>query len=256
MYSIIFIIFILGLFIGQWAYGLVLIYEGHRKFKLYRCPSCHYFLGFIPVLSWLFACGKCSKCLRRIDVRRPVIEFVMGFSLAVVCLALYESWYVVEIALFCIIAVIASAVDLKRTILPDTCTLGGIGLALLGAWINPEREFISAILGVVYGGGFLLVLGAVYHFIFKKEGMGGGDIKMLAWIGALVGFRNLLPVLLWVSILGTLYVIYAVIRYNKERKSLLGMELAFGPYLALATYLFILFSYPDSSFFIFSIFES
>jgi len=180
---------------------------------------------------------------------------VMGLSLAVVFLALRNSWYSVEAALFCMVAVVASTVDIRRTILPDTCTLGGTGLALLGAWVNPEREFVSSVLGVVYGGGFFLVLGVVYHFIFKKEGMGGGDIKMLDWIGALVGFRNLLPVLLWVSILGTLYVIYAAIRHGKS-KSLLGMELAFGPYLALATYLFILFSYQDSSFFIFSIFES
>ena len=179
----------------------------------------------------------------------------MGISLALLSVALSGSWYVLEVSLFCVMAVIASTVDLKRTILPDTCTLGGIVLALLGAWLNPEREFMSAILGVLYGGGFLLVLGAIYHFIFKKEGMGGGDIKMLAWIGALVGFQSLLPVLLWVSLLGTLYVIYAIIRY-REQKSLLGMELAFGPYLALATYLFILFSYPDSSLFVFSIFET
>ena len=179
----------------------------------------------------------------------------MGLSLALVSLALYGSWYSIEVFLFCVIAIIASTVDIKRTILPDTCTLGGIGLALLGAWMNPEREFVSSVLGVVYGGGFLLVLGVAYHFIFKKEGMGGGDIKMLAWIGALVGFRNLLPVLLWVSVLGTLYVMYAVVRH-RERKSLLGLELAFGPYLALATYLFILFSYQDSSFFVFSIFET
>lgn len=255
MFSIACLLFILGLFIGQWAYGLVLIYEGHRKISLFRCPSCRYFLGFIPILSWVFAGGKCSKCFRKIDMRRPVIEFVMGLSLAVVFLALYKSWYSIEAGLFCVIAIIASTVDIKRTILPDTCTLGGMGLAVLGAWINPEREFTSSVLGVVYGGGFLLVLGAVYHFIFKKEGMGGGDIKMLAWIGALVGFHNLLPVLLWVSMLGTLYVIYAVVRHRK-RKSFFGMELAFGPYLAVATYLFILFSYQDSTFFIFSIFET
>ena len=255
MFSIACVLFVLGLFIGQWAYGLVLIYEGHRTVNIYKCPSCHSLLGFIPILSWLFAGRKCSKCFRKIDVRRPVIEFVMGLSLALVSLALYGSWYSIEVFLFCVIAIIASTVDIKRTILPDTCTLGGIGLALLGAWMNPEREFVSSVLGVVYGGGFLLVLGVAYHFIFKKEGMGGGDIKMLAWIGALVGFRNLLPVLLWVSVLGTLYVMYAVVRH-RERKSLLGLELAFGPYLALATYLFILFSYQDSSFFVFSIFET
>lgn len=179
----------------------------------------------------------------------------MGLSLAFVFLALGYSWYGIEIALFCVMAVTASAVDIKRTILPDTCTLGGVGLALLGAWINPEREFISALLGVLCGGGFLFILGAVYYFLFKKEGMGGGDIKMLAWIGALVGFQGLLPVLLWVSVVGTLYVIYTIIR-NKEGKPLLGLELAFGPHLALGAYLFILFSYPSSSFFIFSIFET
>lgn len=249
------VLFILGMFIGQWAYGLVLIYEGHRKIFFYKCPSCLYFLGFIPVLSWLLSRGKCSKCFRKIDVRRPIVELVMGLSLTFVFLALNYSWYSIEVALFCIMAVVASTVDIKRTILPDTCTLGGVFAALLGAWINPEREFISALLGVLMGGGFLLVLGVSYHFLFKKEGVGGGDVKMLAWIGALVGFQGILPILIWVSLLGTLYVIYAVIK-NRERKSLFGLELAFGPYLALATYLFILFSYKESSFFVFSIFET
>ena len=255
MFSIAGLLFILGLFIGQWAYGLVLIYEGHRKVKIYKCPSCLGFFGWAPLLSWLYRFGKCPKCFRKMDFRRPVVELLMGLSLALVFLALPGRWYGIEVALFCIIALIASTVDIKRTILPDTCTLGGLSLALLGAWINPEREFTQAFLGVLLGGGFLLLLGSAYYFIFKKEGMGGGDIKMLAWIGALVGVQGLLPVLLWVSVLGILYVIYAVFS-NKDGKSLLGLELAFGPYLALAAYLFILFSYPNSSFFIFSIFET
>ncbi len=255
MFSIAGVLFVLGLFIGQWAYGLVLIYEGRKKVILYNCPSCDHFLGFIPVLSWCIACGKCQRCFRKIDIRRPIIELVMSLSLTSVFLALNTSWYSIEVALFCVIAVIASTVDLKRTVLPDTCTLGGMSLALLGGWVNPEREFMSALLGVLFGGGFLLALGISYHFIFKKEGMGGGDIKMLAWIGALVGFQGILPILLWVSVLGTLYVIYSILK-NKGQKSLLGLELAFGPYLALATYLFILFSYKGSAFFIFSIFET
>ena len=254
MFSLACLFFIVGLFIGQWVYGWVLIYEGRRKINIYTCPSCSSFLGFFPLLSYLFCRGQCLVCSRKIPVRRPVIELVMGLSLAFVFLALDYSWYSIETALFCVIAVTASAVDVKRTILPDTCTLGGLGLALLGAWLNPEREFVSALLGVLLGGGFLFILGAVYYFIFKKEGMGGGDIKMLAWIGALVGFQGLLPVLLWVSVFGILYVIYAIIQ-NKGERSLLGLELAFGPYLALGAYFFILFSYPSSSFFIFSIFE-
>lgn len=254
MFSISCLFFITGLFIGQWVYGWVLIYEGRRKINIYTCPSCSGFLGFFPFLSYLFCRGQCSVCSRKIPVRRPVIELVMGFSLAFVFLALEYSWYSVEVILFCVMAVTASAVDIKRTILPDTCTLGGLGLALFGAWLNPERELVSALLGVLLGGGFLFALGAVYYFIFKKEGMGGGDIKMLAWIGALVGFQGLLPVLLWVSVFGILYIIYAIIR-NKKGQSLMGLELAFGPYLALGAYFFILFSYPSSSFFIFSIFE-
>ncbi len=179
----------------------------------------------------------------------------MGFFLTSIFLALNNSWYAVETALFCVIAVTAVTVDLKRTILPDTCTLGGLLTALLGAWINPERELQSALLGVLFGGGFLLVLGASYYFLFKKEGLGGGDIKMLAWIGALVGFQGILPVLFWVSILGALYIVYAMLKY-RGRRPLWGLELAFGPYLALAVYLFILFSYEDSAFFIFSIFKT
>ena len=252
--SILAAIFFLGLFIGQWAYGLVLIYEGRRKISLYTCPSCHGFLGFAPVLSWLITGGKCLKCLRKIESRKPLFELAMAVSLTSVFLALKGSWYSFEIALFCVLALIASAVDLKRTLLPDTCTLGGLFLALLGAWINPEREFMPALLGVLFGGGFLFVLGASYYFLFKKEGMGGGDIKMMAWIGALTGFQEILSVLLWVSVLGSLYVIYAMLKHRGRPP--FGLELAFGPYLALAVFLFILFSYKGSSFFVFSIFET
>ena len=175
--------------------------------------------------------------MRRLDIWCPLIECFVGAGFFGIFLFVPSSWFSLETALFCFMAIVACVIDIKRTILPDTLTLGGTVLALAGAFLNPERQFMEAFLGVLLGGGFLIAVSYGYYLLRKTEGMGGGDIKMLAWIGALVGWKGILPVLMGACLLGSLV---GLMKLTLKRTS--GHEIAFGPYLAFSSYIFILFS--------------
>ena len=229
--------FILSLVIGRFLHYLVLFYEGRKRIPFWKCPGCFYFLNTMPLFSYFVNKGACKRCLRKIHFEEPLTEFLTAFFITLIFILMPEGFYRFELALFTLMALAASSVDIKRTLLPDTCTIGGCALALVGAWLNPEREFMQALLGMMGAAGFLLFCSLFYYFIRRKEGMGGGDIKMIAWIGALTDFQSSFFILMIASLIGAFFGIYSFIR-NKGK----GVyELAFGPYLAFSTYIFILF---------------
>ena len=231
------LIFIAGLFIGRGLYCAVLFFEGRRKISFFCCPSCHRLVGIFPVVSRFFNLGYCSFCKRRIDVRQTILEIVTAVALINIYLQYPYSWMGIEISLFTLMALVAASVDLKRTLLPDTCTLGGILVALLGAYLNPEREFMNAFLGLCMGGGFFLLIGWMYYFLRRQEGIGGGDIKMMAWVGALVGFQGVFKVILLSSVLGLIYGFYLLLRRGQGWMT----GVPFGPYIAFSTYTLLVF---------------
>src|SRR6185369_15329786 len=94
----------------------------------------------------------------------------------------------------------ASVIDLDHRILPDVMTLTGIVLGLVGALLNPERSFVDGLLGFLAGGGFLWAVAFIYSAIKKEEGMGGGDIKLLAWVGSVLGWKAVIFTILASSI--------------------------------------------------------
>lgn len=159
--------------------------------------------------------------------------------MAVAFCALYYwdglSWNLLEHVVFLFGLITVSFIDLDHMILPDEFTLSGIVIGLVGAALNPEREFWPALWGVIIGGGFLWAIGAVYMALRKQEGMGGGDVKLLAWIGALLGWSAIPFVILSASIMGT---IVGVIQMTRTKGGL-TTAIPFGPYLALGAIWFI-----------------
>ena len=194
---------------------------------------CFQSLSFLP---WPFRKSFCIKCDRKLDKRCAFMEIFLALTLTSLPLILGYTWFSLEMALFCIMALTASMVDFRRTILPDTLTLGGIGVALLGSLLNPEREWVEAWIGCFAGAGSLLIFSYTYFLIRKIEGIGGGDIKMVGWIGALIGLESVFYVISLACILGFLYWLSVEMRKGKAHK-----EIPFGPYLSFATYLFVLF---------------
>ena len=237
-----FIFFIYGSFFGSFAN--VLIYRMQKPgplnlLKTSYCPHCLYSIPFylnIPILSWFILRGSCSNCLKPISFRYPFVEFLMAFLFSALFLAIGWKYFLIEALLFTSTLIVASFIDWDQMILPDSLTLTGIVIGLLGAWINPERSFFSALLGSFFGGGLLLSIAYSYTLIRKKEGLGGGDIKMMAWIGAVLAWPSLFFVLLCSCLLGSLVGLGMMLHGNKN---FLKVKIPFGPYLALSSLIYI-----------------
>ena len=204
-----------------------------------RCPQCSTPIAWydnVPVLSWLILRGRCRKCKTPISIQYPIVELITGLLFAAIFYHYAFSWLTLEYMIFAWGLVVVSFIDLELMILPDVFTLSGIVIGLIGAALNPERSFQSALLGVLMGGGFLWLVAYLYLLVRKEEGMGGGDIKLLGWIGAVLGWTSIPFVVLVSSILGSIVGLGLAVRSKTGLKSVIP----FGPYLALAALIYIL----------------
>ncbi len=203
-----------------------------------RCSSCRKLIPWyqnIPLLSYFILRGKCSSCSAKFSLRYPLVELLTAILFALVVYAYGVSWLSLEYVILCFGLVVGSFIDYDHMILPDEITLGGLALGLLGAWLNPEREFLDGFLGFLFGGGVLWLVAYVYFVFTGREGLGGGDIKLLAWLGALLGWKSIPFIILCASIFGSVIGI-ALSRKNKDG---LRTMIPFGPFLALAAVLYL-----------------
>jgi leader peptidase (prepilin peptidase)/N-methyltransferase len=159
----------------------------------------------------------------------------MGTAFALALYFIGPQWYLAEVLIFLFGLITVSFIDIDHFLLPDVFTLSGMVIGLVGALLNPERSFVDALLGLFLGGGFLWAI-AYFYFVFRKEeGMGGGDIKLLAWIGAVLGWKAVPFVIVAASLIGTVGGAVAVLRDRKGLKTIIP----FGPYLALGAVLYL-----------------
>ena len=160
----------------------------------------------------------------------------MGILFACAGASLGFTWTLLEGLIFIFSVVTASVIDIDHMILPDKFTLSGIVIGLIGAALNPERPFMDAVYGVLLGGAFLWAIAYLYYVFRHREGMGGGDIKLLAWIGAILGWKAIPFVILFSSILG----VFAGIALAVRTKGGMQQAIPFGPYLAAAALFYLL----------------
>jgi len=193
-----------------------------------HCPACGQKLRFsdlIPVLSYFFLKGKCRYCGCRIAWQYPVVEFVTGllFVLAVVKYGITPG--ALRIVVLFSVVIPAMAIDLKHKIIPDKLNLAG---ALLGIPLIFESKevFISGAAGFIAGGGLLLLIAVV-----SRGGMGGGDIKLAAVMGLLLGWKLLLIALFVAFMLGSAVGLAMLVCKLVRLKE----PVPFGPYLALGS---------------------
>ena len=203
-----------------------------------RCRSCQALVKWfdnLPVVSWLLLRGRCRCCREPISWKYPLVELLMGVLFGYTFYQLGWQWFTLEVLIFTACVVTASFIDFDHYILPDILTLSGIVIGLIGAGVNPDRSFFDALLGLLMGGGSLWAVAYVYYAWKKVEAMGGGDIKLLAWIGALLGWRGIPFVILSASLVGAVVGMVVSI----QTKGGLQAKIPFGPYLALGALLYI-----------------
>ncbi|WP_301377672.1 MULTISPECIES: prepilin peptidase [Thalassolituus] len=198
-----------------------------------HCPSCSAPVKpwmNIPVISWIFLRGKCASCGTRIGLRYPLVEIATALMSGLLLLKFEWGWPLLAMLVFTWLLITMSVIDIDHKILPDTLTLGLLWLGLL---LNTQGMFTdlqSAVLGAALGYGVLWGFFWVFKLLTGKDGMGYGDFKLLAALGAWFGFQSLLTIIIMSSVVGAVVGIAGVIVLGRDRQ----VPIPFGPYLAMA----------------------
>jgi leader peptidase (prepilin peptidase)/N-methyltransferase len=130
-----------------------------------------------------------------------------------------------------------TAIDIKHQIIPDSITLPGIVVGLVASFFIPHLTFLDSLIGTVVGGGSLLLVAGGYYLFTKQEGMGLGDVKLLAMIGSFLGWKSILFVIMVASFSGALVGITVILLQKKDRKH----AIPFGPFLSLGALSYLLY---------------
>jgi leader peptidase (prepilin peptidase) / N-methyltransferase len=204
-----------------------------------HCPQCNHAISVaenIPVISYLIQGGKCRHCQSHIPVRYPAIELLTAF-LSTLVVALYGfEWLALALLLFTWILVVLTVIDLDHQLLPDDITLPLLWLGLIVNSMGWLTNLESAVFGAI--GGYLTLWCVYWGFklLTGKEGMGYGDFKLLAALGAWLGWQALPQIILLSSFVGALVGLGLILFRGRDR----NIPIPFGPYLASAGFLSLL----------------
>ena len=198
-----------------------------------HCPKCKHQISAlenIPVISYLFLKGKCSKCENKISIRYPLIEIVSGISVVIVAyyfgvssqtlFALFLTWSLIAL----------SMIDFDHQLLPDDITLPLLWLGIVINIFGVFTDIESSVLGAVFGYGTLWSVYIIFKLVTGKEGMGHGDFKLLAVLGAWFGWQLLPLIIILSSLVGAVIGISLMFLKSHDRNT----AIPFGPYLAIA----------------------
>ncbi|MRR17034.1 MAG: prepilin peptidase [Deltaproteobacteria bacterium] len=205
---------------------------------LSRCPHCHHPIRFfdnIPIISFALLRAKCRDCGEKISWRYPLVELVTGLLTLLLFVKFGLTLNFLVFFVFTAVLIVISFIDFDHQIIPDILSLPGIPFFFLSAVFVIKIPWHEALIGLLVGGGMLFLIAFVYEKITKREGMGGGDIKLLAMIGAFLGWKSLIFVLLFSSFTGALIGLIAMVVKKKDTK----YAVPFGPFLSAAAVVYI-----------------
>jgi leader peptidase (prepilin peptidase)/N-methyltransferase len=234
-------VFVFGAAVGSFLNVCIFRLPEHHSIvkPLSQCPTCHHPIRFydnIPLISYLILKGKCHDCGEKISWRYPLVEFIT----AILALLLFAKFYLtlnfLIFFIFTAVLIVITFIDLDHQIIPDVLTLPGIPVFFLAAVFVVKVPWMEAAIGLLIGGGILFAIAYGYELITKREGMGGGDIKLLAMIGGFLGWKSLIFILLFSSFLGAIIGIAVMVIKKQDMK----YAVPFGPFLSAAAvaYLF------------------
>lgn len=235
-------VFIFGLCIGSFLN--VCIYRLPQSKSIVHprsmCPQCGTLIRFydnLPILSYLLLRGKCRHCKAPISFRYPVVEMLSGLFAVSIFLKYGTSLEAAIYYTFIATLLVITFIDIDHQIIPDMITLPGIPICFAASFALPQITYIESLLGILIGGGSLFAVAWLYHLLTKKEGMGGGDIKLLGMMGAIIGWKGVLFTIFVASAIGTVSGMLIMLKTRKSMK----LAVPFGPFLAIGSIAYIFF---------------
>jgi leader peptidase (prepilin peptidase) / N-methyltransferase len=224
---------LLGLIIGSFLN--VCIYRLPRRLSPVRprssCTACGHVLAWyenVPIVSYAFLRGRCKGCGTPISLIYPVVEAITGAMFLSGYLLYGPSLLLVARLVFGCAMIVLFVIDLQHRILPNVITLPGIIVGFVcSVFVGPGWQ--SSLIGIVAGGGSLWAIAEIYYRVRHEEGLGMGDVKMLAMIGAFLGWKLVLLTLVLSSFSGTIIGLGVLLLKRESMK----YALPFGTFLAL-----------------------
>jgi len=244
-----FIVFAIGAVVGSFLNVVIHRYPREESvvFPHSRCPHCHALIRWhdnVPILGYLWLGGRCRDCRAAISPRYPLVELAN----ALFYLAVFErtglSLTFVPIAALVSMTIVLIFIDAEIQILPNVITYPGIVVGLAIGFLPPFDDsmmtadsLLASAIGAAVGAGFLLFVALAYKLVRRIEGMGFGDVKMMAMVGAALGWEGVFLVILVGSIIGTVIGVPVALRTEKRMQ----YPLPFGVFLGLGTLVILFF---------------
>jgi leader peptidase (prepilin peptidase)/N-methyltransferase len=239
-------VFMFGCIIGSFLNVVILRLPdptGSIAFPPSHCPKCKTPLNWyenIPILSYLVLGGKCGHCKVRISAQYPIVELLTGLLAVAVIATFGLSLTALGFFVFCAALVTIIWIDLHHQIIPDVISLPGIIFGFVFSFVSTFVTWQESLIGLLAGGGIFYAVSYSYYLLRRQEGLGGGDIKLLAMLGAFLGWQSLLFIIFASSVTGTIAGLFAM----RSQKKGGATRIPFGPFLAISG-LFYLFFRPQ-----------
>ena len=233
------VVFLVGLAIGSFLN--VCIWRLPRNQSLWRpgshCPRCRRPVRWydnVPVISFLLLGGRCRDCHQPIHWRYPLVELLMGTLLALVAWHVGVGWHLLLYGTLIGGLIVSTFIDFDHQIIPDEITIPGVLIGVVASVLYPalhgDRLWSAALyhsaLGCLVGGGSLYLMGLIGRAIFRRESMGGGDVKLLAMVGSFLGWEKTLVGFFVAPLFGTIGGVAVKIRHHTD-------IVPYGPYLSI-----------------------
>jgi leader peptidase (prepilin peptidase)/N-methyltransferase len=202
----------LNVCIYRWPEGLSIIRPRSR------CPACGFQIGWrdnLPIFSWLMLRGRCRGCKAGISVQYPLVELVTALLWLAAAVRYGLSWQTLSVAIFLTLLLGIALTDARAYIIPDEFSIGGLVLGLALSFAPGGITPLWSLAGAATGFGFLYLAGMLGEWWLKKPAMGGGDIKMMAMVGAFLGPLGAVLTIFLGALVGTLIFLPITLRTNK-----------------------------------------
>jgi leader peptidase (prepilin peptidase)/N-methyltransferase len=240
--------FVFGAVVGSFLN--VCIYRLPRSesivFPASHCPGCGRVIrpyDNVPILSYLVLRGRCRTCGVRISPQYPVVELINALLTMFLFIKFGFSLTFLFLFIFCSALVVITFIDLEHRIIPDVISLPGIVVGFAASFFivnlctGRTLGWLNSLIGILVGGGSLFLVAFLYQIITKKEGMGGGDIKLLAMMGAFLGWMAVPFIIFTSSLVGSVVGISLMLVQKKDSK----LAIPFGPFLAFGAILYVFY---------------
>jgi leader peptidase (prepilin peptidase)/N-methyltransferase len=239
---IIFFVFLLGAILGSFLNVCIVRLPKHESLirPSSHCPHCNKPIKFydnIPIVSYIILGGKCRSCKNPISLRYPVVEALTGLMSVALFMKYGPTVQFLLFLLFSAALLVITFIDLSHQIIPDAISIPGIPFGIGASFFIPTVSWLESLLGILVGGGLLFLIAVGYKWITGRDGMGGGDIKLLAMMGAWLGWKAIPFIILASSLIGLLVGGGSGLLLKKGLRA----KIPFGPFLAIASLIYIFF---------------